>query len=402
MERRLAAILAADVVGYSRLMEADETGTFGRLRSRLKHVLEPRITQHGGRIFKLMGDGLLAEFRSAADAVDCAAGLQAALAAVNDDAPEGEGIEARMAVTLGDVIVDGDDLHGEAVNIATRLEKLAEPGGVLVARGVWEQVRGKVAARFEDLGERPLRNIAEAVRVYRLMPSATPGRPDVLTVTTSPNFAAKWLVHRIGSFAAMHPEIDLRISASVQHVNLAREEVDIAIRHGEGDWPGLHVTRLATEELFPACSPALARGRNALRTPADLVRHPLLHHRDRSDWESWLAAAGLGAEMGARGTVFSQASMAIDAAVDGQGVALARTALVAWDLRKGRLVRPFELALAAPYAYWIVCPRGTADQPKVATFRQWLLDQAAEDASALAQLPWAGGRRPRRTAAPGV
>ena len=385
MERRLAAILAVDIVGYSRLLEADEPGTLGRLRSRLKLVLEPLVARHGGRIFKLMGDGLLAEFRSASDAVECATGLRLAMMSSNDDAPEGMDMEARMAVTLGDVIVDGDDLHGDAINIATRLEKLAEPGGLLVSRAVWEQVRGKVASRFEDLGDRALRNIAEPVRVYRVLPPAEPGRADVLTVSTSPNFAAKWLVHRLGSFAAMHPQIDLRISATVQHVNLARDGIDVAIRHGEGEWPGLHVTRLAAEELFPVCSPRLLRGRNALQEPADLARLPLLHHKDRGDWERWLVAAGIGAEAAARGTIFNQASMAIDAAVDGQGAALARSALVAGDLRKGRLARPFRFALAVPYAYWIVCTRSVADQPKIVTFRNWLLDQAAEDATALAQ-----------------
>jgi len=393
MERRLAAILAVDVVGYSRLMETDEPGPLGRMRLRLKGLLEPGIARHSGRIFKVMGDGLLAEFPSAIDAVECAAGLQAALGASNDDAPEGQAIEARMAVTLGDVIADGGDIHGEAVNIAARLEKLAEPGGLLVTRAIWEQVRAKLPLRFDDLGDSPLRNIAEPVRVYRVLPGTELGRAGVLTVTTSPNFAAKWLVHRLSSFAEAHPEIDLRISASLQHVNFAREDVDVAIRHGEGEWPGLHVTRLATEELFPVCSPGLVRGRNGLRAPGDLLRHPLLHRNDRRDWERWLEMAGVGAGAATRGTVFNQASMAIDAAIDGQGVALARTALVAWDLRKGRLVRPFGLALPVPYAYWIVCPRSIADQPKVATFREWLLGQAAEDAAELERTAHRGRRR---------
>lgn len=386
MKRRLAAILAIDVVGYSRLMEADEMGTVGRMQRRLSGLMEPGIGRHSGRIFKVMGDGLLAEFPSAIDAVECAAGLQAALGASNDDAPEGQAIEARMAVTLGDVVADGEDLLGEAVNIAARLEKLAEPGGLLVTRAIWEQVRAKLSLRFEDLGERPLRNIAEPVRIYRVQPSAAQGRAAVLTVTTSPNFAAKWLVPRLSSFAEAHGEIDLRISASMQHVNLVREDVDVAIRHGEGDWPGLHVTRLASEQLFPVCSPRLLRGRNALHEPADLARHAILHSDDQSNWERWLKAAGVDAGAAARGTVFNQASMAIDAAIDGQGVALARSALVAWDLRQGRLVRPFDLALPVPYAYWIVCPRSLAEQPKIAIFRDWLLGQSAGDASELAEL----------------
>jgi LysR family glycine cleavage system transcriptional activator len=211
----------------------------------------------------------------------------------------------------------------------------------------------------------------------------------VLTITTSPNFAAKWLVHRLQRFAEAHPGIDLRVSASLQHVDFAREDIDLAIRHGDGVWPGLHVTRLCGEELFPVCSPKLVSGRAALRVPRDLRHHTLLHTGGSGDWERWLVHAGIGGTGGIdvkRGMVFNQASMAIDAAVDGQGVALARTALASWDLIAGRLVRPFPQALAAPYAFWIVCPKPQAEQPKIAAFRGWLLDEAAEDARRMAAI----------------
>ena len=178
---------------------------FRSLRGRLKGLFEPRIAQHTGRIFKLMGDGILAEFASVVDAVECAVALQQALSTSNDDAPAGHGIEARMAVHLGDVIIDGEDLQGEGVNIAARLEKLAEPGGLVISRAVHEQIRSKLPLKFEDLGEQALRNIAESVQVFRASPIADPGRADALTVATSPNFAAKWLVHRLGSFADSHP-----------------------------------------------------------------------------------------------------------------------------------------------------------------------------------------------------
>jgi LysR family glycine cleavage system transcriptional activator len=158
-----------------------------------------------------------------------------------------------------------------------------------------------------------------------------------------------------------------------------------------------------TEELFPVCSPKLLRGRHALRSLSDLKRHTLLHLNDQRDWLKWLDAAGIADADLSRSVVFNQASMAIDAAIDGQGIALARTALAAWDLRMGRLVRPFDLALSVSYAYWIVCPRVSADLPKVATFRQWLLAQAEADAADLAQLSLRCGeraaqrvRRPRR------
>ncbi|NJO24034.1 MAG: transcriptional regulator GcvA [Sphingomonadales bacterium] len=200
-----------------------------------------------------------------------------------------------------------------------------------------------------------------------------------LTVSTSPNFAAKWLVHRLGRFAEAHPGIDLRVSATLHHVDFAREDVDLAIRHGDGQASGLHVTRLSAEVLAPVCSPKLLRGRNGLHTPADLARHTLLHVDDRNDWIKWLDAAGVSNVDLSRGPVLNQASMTLDAAVDGQGVALARSALAAWDLINGRLVRPFQLALPVPYAYWIVCPKATANVPKIVTFRDWLLSQAAED-----------------------
>ena len=206
-------------------------------------------------------------------------------------------------------------------------------------------------------------------------------RTGVLSVSTSPNFASKWLVHRLGRFAEQHPAIVLKLSASLQHVDFAREDFDLAVRHGDGQWPGLHVTRLCEEELFPVCSPALARG---LRSPGDLKKQTLLHIDERRDWGAWLQAAGAGGVDYGRGPVFNQTSMAIDAAVDGQGVALARSALAAWDLGAGRLVRPFAAALKLSYSYWIVCPKPTASLPKIALFRDWLLAEAAADVRRIA------------------
>jgi LysR family glycine cleavage system transcriptional activator len=205
----------------------------------------------------------------------------------------------------------------------------------------------------------------------------------VLTVSVSPNFAAKWLVHRLGRFIAEHPAIDLRVQATLQHVDFAREDVDLAIRHGDGAWPGLAVDRLMAEELFPVCSPRLIEGPSALRRPEDLRRHHLLHLDDREDWRKWLEAAGVeGADLSG-GVVFNQVSMAIDAALAAQGVALARTALAVSDLLAGRLVRPFALGLPTAYAYWVVCPAATAKRSKIVAFRRWLLSEAATDAERL-------------------
>jgi LysR family glycine cleavage system transcriptional activator len=208
----------------------------------------------------------------------------------------------------------------------------------------------------------------------------------ILAVSTSPNFAAKWLVHRLGRFADAHPEIDLTVNASRHHVDFAREDIDVAIRHGDAGTSGLCVTRLCAEEIFPVCSPKLLSSGKAPRTPSDLRRMTLLHVTDRSGWKQWLDFAGAEGVDPSRGPVLNEASMAIDAALDGQGVVLARTALAAWDLIGGRLVRPFALAMPAPYAYWIVYPKVNAKLPKIVAFAKWLLAEAAEDARQLSQL----------------
>ena len=205
----------------------------------------------------------------------------------------------------------------------------------------------------------------------------------VLTVSTSPDFAAKWLINRLGRFSEAHPEIDLRVSATMQHVDFAREDVDVAVRHGDGNWPGLAAVRLSPEELFAVCSPKLMSGPRAIRVPSDLLKHPLLHMEDRQNWGRWLEAAGVEDAGAVHGPVLNRASMLIDAAVDGQGVALARTTLAAWDVINGRLVRPFPIALRLTKTYWIVCPKATAALPKIAAFRDWLLAEAADDAARL-------------------
>jgi LysR family glycine cleavage system transcriptional activator len=207
----------------------------------------------------------------------------------------------------------------------------------------------------------------------------------VLTVSTSPDFAAKWLVHRLGRLAESHPEIDLRVSATMHHVDFAREEVDRAVRHGDGKWPGLDVVRLCSERLFPVCSPKLVSGRKPIATAADLLKFPLLRLADWTTWTRWFEAAGV-ADPVAHGPIINRASMLIDAAIDGQGIALARTTLAAADLINGRLIRPIDVSLTMPNTYWIVSPKVTATAPKVATFRNWLLAEAAEDARRLKAL----------------
>jgi len=211
-------------------------------------------------------------------------------------------------------------------------------------------------------------------------------RSGALTISTSPDFAAKWLVHRLGRFAEAHPDIDLRVSATMHHVDFAREDVDLAVRHGDGRWAGLHVERLCSEQLFPVCSPKLLDGRRRLRAPADIVKFPLLHLDGRQDWSTWLEAAGVNSPDMAHGPIMNRASMLIDAAIDGQGIALARSALAAWDLLNGRLVRPFTEALPLSKSYWIVCPKATSMLPKISRARNWLVAEAADDLRRLKEL----------------
>src|SRR4030095_8430211 len=189
----------------------------------------------------------------------------------------------------------------------------------------------------------------------------------VLTISTSPDFAAKWLVHRLGRFAEAHSDIDLRVSATLHHVDFAREDVDLAVRHGNGNWAGLDVVRLCPEELFPVCSPKLFSGRNRITKASDLLRFPLLRLDDWKTWARWFDAAGVTTPVVA-GPVLNRASMLIDSAVDGHGVALARTTLAAWDLINGRLVRPIDVSLRLSKTYWIVCPKATSALPKITLF----------------------------------
>src|SRR5215472_13092999 len=159
--RRLAAILAADVAGYSRMMQADEAGTLAALKARRAETLQPLVARYHGRIVKLMGDGALIEFASAVEAVQCAVDLQQAMAVANRELPDNRQIMLRIGINLGDVIVEGSDLYGDGVNIAARLEPLAEPGSVFVSETVFSHVRGKVQISFQDLGEHNLKNMPE-------------------------------------------------------------------------------------------------------------------------------------------------------------------------------------------------------------------------------------------------
>jgi LysR family glycine cleavage system transcriptional activator len=269
-----------------------------------------------------------------------------------------------------------------------------------VAAAELGQTQGAVSHQIRELEtrlgaklfERKARGIAlsESGRVYlpfvrealdRLRAGSTALRPQsddrVLTVSCSPNFASKWLVPRLGAFIDSHPDMELRISAALQHVTFDGDGIDLAVRHGDGHWPHLDVTRLCQETLMPVCSPHLRPPVDQIASAHDMAGYVLIHDRDRSAWANWLKAVGARPEAFDlnRGPVFNQTSLAIDAAVAGQGIALARSALAALDLSAGRLVRALPDEVPAAFAYWIVCPKPTASRPKIKRFRQWLLSQ---------------------------
>ncbi len=212
--------------------------------------------------------------------------------------------------------------------------------------------------------------------------------PRVLTLRALPSLASKWLGPRLAQFSGGHPGIDLRIEATEKHTDFRRDGIDVAFCFGRGDDPSAAVTPLFTDRVFPVCSPALMAGSRALRTPADLGRHTLLHidwaamHGASPDWGAWLAAAGVSDLDTGRGPRFSLSSLAIQAAIDGQGVALGQYLFAADDLDAGRLVRPFDLSLPLASPYCIVTALAAGDDPAIAAFLAWALDEARRYQSA--------------------
>jgi adenylate cyclase len=190
VERRLTAIVAADVAGYSRLMGADEEGTLAQLKAHRRDLVDPKIGEHRGRIVKTTGDGMLVEFVSVVDALRCAVEVQLGMAARNAEAPQDRQIEFRIGINIGDIIIDGGDIYGDGVNVAARLERVAEPGGICVSGRVLEDTQGRLDLTFEDAGEQQLKNILRPVRVYRVRPNAVRAPPQpVLALPDKPSIA---------------------------------------------------------------------------------------------------------------------------------------------------------------------------------------------------------------------
>ncbi|RVU13833.1 transcriptional regulator GcvA [Methylobacterium oryzihabitans] len=272
----------------------------------------------------------------------------------------------------------GDELGVSAGAVAQQVKALEGWFGVplfrrLPSRGVALTPAGeRYAAAVGDL----LDGFADATARLRRQ-----GQDHVLTVNTTHSFASLWLIPRIGAFRARHPELDVRVVANNTLADFARDELDVAIRHGRGRYRGLRADLLLRDSVFPVCSPALRDGTPPLARPADLARHVLLHDDDPIDleavaWPDWLAAAGVTGIEARRGPRFTHTFMVLQAATAGEGVALATRVLGGDLLAGGRLVRPFPEEVASPYAFFIVTPEGQ-DPPKVALFRAWLAEQAA-------------------------
>jgi len=262
-------------------------------------------------------------------------------------------------------------------------------------------VSHQIHALEQDLGVQLFRRLNRAVELTASARVLLPGLSDAfagiqasvrrlrahndtgtLTVTASPSFAAKWLVVRLHRFQERWPEIDVRISATDNVIDLTDGDFDIAVRYGSGRYPGLHVEPLMKNEVFPACSPHLLETGPPLRTPDDLLLHALIHdqaiERDPlvPTWPMWLKAAGVKNVPAAAGLSFNNMHLALDAAIAGHGVVLAYSTIAAADLAAGRLVRLFSLALPDQFAYYIVAAPGALERPKVRAFREWLRQEA--------------------------
>ncbi|MEO8740644.1 MAG: transcriptional regulator GcvA [Casimicrobiaceae bacterium] len=240
--------------------------------------------------------------------------------------------------------------------------------------------------RLTDAGERfarqvrtALAELADAVREVR-----DRSNPRQLRVSVMPSFAARWLLPRIGRFIAANSEIDLDVRASSTLVDFRRDDTDVAVRYGAGNYPGLGVEHLMDDTYFAVCSPQLAGGKLPAR-PADLANHMLLRSDGRF-WRPWFAAAGLDLPEPTRGPIFDDDSHLMQAAIEGQGVALARTSLIGNDLANGVLVRLFNVMLPSPSHYFLVYPPRLAESPKLALFRDWLKREIAVDDGGMALL----------------
>jgi LysR family transcriptional regulator, glycine cleavage system transcriptional activator len=243
--------------------------------------------------------------------------------------------------------------------------------------GVELMIRATRSVRLTPIGVSFAGEIRDVLEHLAAATSAATGQTSgIVSVSTIDSFAARWLMPRLFRFRRTHGDIDVRVATSERLTDFISDGIDIAIRCGGGQYPGLSAELLMKEDHFPVCSPQLLKGRYPLRTPADLARHTLLHDVFTVDWAMWLRSAGIDNVDPHRGPTFLSSDHAIQAAVRGEGVVLGRSALVADDLAASRLVRPFELSLPAGFAYYVVYPQRALRRPSVKAFRDWLMAEA--------------------------
>lgn len=283
-----------------------------------------------------------------------------------------------VAARHGSFVRAAEELHVTSAAVGQQIRQLEAHLGCALFR------RTGKALDLTDEGATLLPGLAEAfdAMVRSVSSLSAADRLAPLLVSVTPSFGTKWLVPRLAGFNALHPDIDVRIGASMALVDFRSEEVDCAIRFGAGSYPGLHAERLIEESVFPVCAPALIEGPLALDRPERLASHTLLHVESTAndagvpDWRMWLQAAGLTQVNPAPGPRFDQSSLVIEAAIAGQGVALAKASLAERDLQSGRLVRPFGEAQRTAFSYYFVCPPAKLRLARVEAFLAWLKSEA--------------------------
>jgi LysR family glycine cleavage system transcriptional activator len=265
-----------------------------------------------------------------------------------------------------------DELHVTKAAVSHQVKALEDELGLPLFR------RLNRALMLTDAGQTLYPAVSEALAIMGTAVARLKRQDQAggLTVTMLDSFAAIWLVPRLGRFRTLHPEIDVRISTSDDSVDFSQSDVDLAIRYGAGRWPGVHAERIMTEEIFPVCAPALLERGPRLEKPADLNNHTLLHDYGLETWRRWLTAVGATDVDAERGPHYHHSNLVLQAAEQGDGVALARSVLAADALASGRLVRPFDIILPAEYAYYVVCPPDHLKRPKVKAFRDWLFAES--------------------------
>jgi LysR family glycine cleavage system transcriptional activator len=270
-----------------------------------------------------------------------------------------------------------DELHVTHGAISRAIRELEKDLGVRLFLRTTRSVRlTPPGSSYAGEVRNALDQLAAATAAVSEQPSS-----GILSVSTMDSFAARWLVPRLARFRRQHADIDVRLSASDRLADFITDGIDIAIRYGRGQYPGAKAELLMREDLVPVCSPKLLEGPHPLRAPADLKYHTLIHDDFQINWAAWLRTAGIEGVDATRGPTFYSSAHAVQAAIQGEGVVLGRSALIGDDLAAGRLVRPFTLSLPAELAYYVAYPPRALQRYKVKVFRDWLFAEAAADAA---------------------